>query len=66
MADAAARLAASAVEQGFPAQVTDPSVLGRIAAVLADGPERTATKKKSRRGLETTATQETRDAARAG
>ncbi len=33
--DAAGRLAASAVEQGFPLRVTDPSVLGRIAAVIA-------------------------------
>jgi hypothetical protein len=38
LADAAARLAATAVAQGFPARITDPSVLGRIAAVLADAP----------------------------
>jgi hypothetical protein len=50
MADAAARLAASAIDQGFPERISDPSVLGRIAAVLTQNEdEREASTPRARR-----------------
>jgi hypothetical protein len=42
---AAARLVDDAERQGFPRVVSDPSVIAKIAGIIADGTERDSTKR---------------------